>query len=44
MRTRLLKDIALTAGVAYDDVGRARAGMGVDVASPDNDRARAAGW
>jgi hypothetical protein len=35
------RDIALTSGVAYDEVGRARAGMGVDVASLDNDRALA---
>ncbi|MSS70424.1 MAG: CRTAC1 family protein [Candidatus Latescibacteria bacterium] len=33
------RDIALTSGVAYDEAGRARAGMGVDVASLDNDRA-----
>ncbi len=35
------RDIALTSGVAYDETGRARAGMGVDVASLDNDRALA---
>ena len=35
------RDIALTSGVAYDEAGRARAGMGVDVASLDNDRALA---
>ncbi len=29
------EDVALTAGVAYDEVGRARAGMGLDVASVD---------
>lgn len=29
------EDVALTAGVAYDAAGRARAGMGVDVASVD---------
>jgi hypothetical protein len=29
------EDVALTAGVAYDEAGRARAGMGVDVASVD---------
>jgi hypothetical protein len=29
------EDVALTAGVAYDGAGRARAGMGVDVASVD---------
>ena len=32
------EDVALASGVAYDEVGRARAGMGVDVASLDNDR------
>ena len=29
------EDIALTAGVAYDGAGRARAGMGIDIASVD---------
>ena len=29
------EDVALTAGVAYDEAGRARAGMGVDVAGVD---------
>lgn len=29
------EDVALTAGVAYDEAGRARAGMGVDVANVD---------
>ena len=33
--TGVFEDVALTAGVAYDGAGRARAGMGVDVASVD---------
>ena len=31
-------EVGLAAGIAYDEAGRARAGMGVDVAALDNDR------
>lgn len=31
------EDVALRAGVGYDELGRARAGMGIDVADFDND-------
>ena len=39
----LFEEIGLAAGVGYDDAGRARAGMGVDTASLDNDGVQAIG-
>ena len=37
------EEIGLTAGIAYDEAGRARAGMGVDIASLDNSGIQAIG-
>ena len=37
------EEIGLTAGIGYDEAGRARAGMGVDIASLNNDGIQAIG-
>ena len=37
------EEVGLTAGIGYDEAGRARAGMGVDIASLNNDGIQAIG-
>jgi hypothetical protein len=39
----VFEEIGLAAGIGYDDAGRARAGMGVDTASLDNDGVQSIG-